>query len=75
VFPTVGPMRDQLAVNGEPPARGGRDHPMRAGEYVVSNPEASALLKTLKSERQPPPTRRERESPQAHVNGPTTALT
>jgi hypothetical protein len=71
----VGPMRDQLAVNGQPQARGVLDHSMRAGENVFPNSKASALLNTLKLERRPPSARRERGSPQAHVSGPIRALT
>jgi uncharacterized protein DUF2637 len=57
VLPAARAIRDHLAVNGEPLTRGALARHLRAGGNSVSNSKASALLKTLRSEREPPPTR------------------
>ncbi|MFD0518543.1 DUF2637 domain-containing protein [Paractinoplanes durhamensis] len=62
VLPAARAVRDHLAVNGEPLTRGALAHHLRAGGNSVSNSKASALLKALRSEREPPPTRQYRAS-------------
>ncbi|MBL7257231.1 DUF2637 domain-containing protein [Actinoplanes sp. LDG1-01] len=57
VLPAARAVRDQLAVAEEPLTRGALARHLRAGGNSVSNSKASALLKTLRSEREPPPTR------------------
>ena len=57
VLPTARAIRDQLAASGDPLTRGALAHHLRAGGTTVSNSKLSALLKTLKSEREPPPRR------------------
>jgi Protein of unknown function (DUF2637) len=61
VLPTARAIRDQLAASGDPLTRGALAHHLRAGGTTVSNSKLSALLKTLKSEPEPPPTRRYRD--------------
>lgn len=60
VLPAARAVRDHLAASGEPLTRGALAHHLRAGGNAVSNSRVSALLKTLRSERQPSPTRRYR---------------
>ncbi|MCM4084569.1 DUF2637 domain-containing protein [Paractinoplanes hotanensis] len=62
VLPAARAIRDRLAVSGEPLTRGALALHLRAGGTSVSNSKASALLKTLRSEREPPPTRQYRGS-------------
>jgi hypothetical protein len=62
VLPAARAVRDQLAASGEPMTRGALAHHLRAGGNTVSNSKVSALLKTLKSEREPPPAWRYRGS-------------
>nr|WP_255644143.1 hypothetical protein [Actinoplanes polyasparticus] len=62
VLPAARAIRDRLAVSGEPLTRGALARHLRAGGTSVSNSKASALLKTLRSEREPPPTRQYRGS-------------
>ena len=57
VLPAARAVRDHLAVNGEPLTRGALARHLRAGGNSVSNSKASALLKTLRSEQKPLPTR------------------
>ena len=57
MLPAARAVRDQLAVAGEPLTRGALARHLRTGGNSVSNSKASALLKTLRSEREPPPTR------------------
>jgi hypothetical protein len=58
VLPAARAVREHLAASGEPLTRGALAHHLRAGGNAVSNSKVSALLKTLKSEREPPPIRR-----------------
>ena len=62
VLPAARAVRDHLAVNGEPLTRGALARHLRAGGNSVSNSKASALLKTLRSEQEPPPTRQYTDS-------------
>lgn len=54
VLPAARAVRDQLVASGEPLTRGALAHHLRAGGNTVSNSKVSALLKTLRSEREPP---------------------
>jgi hypothetical protein len=71
VLPAARAVRDHLAANGEPLTRGALAHHLRAGGNTVSNSKVSALLKTLRSEREPSPTRRYRgDSPDRSPTNP-----
>ena len=61
-LPAARAVQDHLAAIGEPLTRGALARHLRAGGISVSNSKASALLKTLRSERKPPPTRQYRGS-------------
>jgi hypothetical protein len=62
VLPAAWAVRDHLAASGEPLTRGALARHLRASGNSVSNSKASALLKALRSEREPPPTRQFRGS-------------
>jgi hypothetical protein len=62
VLPAARAVRDHLAVSGEPLTRGALARHLRAGGNSVSNSKASALLKTLRSEQEAPPTRQYTDS-------------
>ena len=57
LLPAARDARDHLAIEGRPLTRGALAEALRAAGHTVSNTRASALLKTLKAEKPPPPPR------------------
>lgn len=64
LLPAARTVRDRLSAGGEPVTRSALAHHLRASGNSVSNSKVSALLKILRSEREPPPVRQRRDSDQ-----------
>jgi hypothetical protein len=64
LLPAARTVRDELAARGEPLTRGALARHLRTGGNSVSNSKLSALLRALKSEREPPTIRQHRDNDQ-----------
>jgi hypothetical protein len=75
LLPAARSVRDQLASDGQPLTRGALAHHLRVAGTSVSNSKISTLLKILKSEQEPPPTRQHQDrEPHQVVSDPRRPL-
>ncbi|WP_430641025.1 DUF2637 domain-containing protein [Couchioplanes caeruleus] len=75
LLPAARSVRDQLAADGQPLTRSALAHHLRVAGASVSNSKISTLLKILKSEQEPPPTRQHQDrEPHQVVSDPRRPL-